>query len=178
MDCPAGRKISAGIVVCGRDLSLQQQEQKQDPTACHLSIANYHIEKTVNGQPQRGFPSQTGWLDYQVVLLAGDLWHAHGVLKALKPGENVSPNTDLYQDGIIEPAGIRFFGFCVSNDVMPFSVEGLKKESVKEGVISLESMMGQKVEVSTLVVSPNSDQRVEPPENQVGHPSLPNQPPI
>lgn len=147
-------KIDAGFPRGEYLLLENRQPNGYDSRIPHGGIAIWHIDENAS-QNTRGYPGQDedSWPEngnhYRVALLpadgdyhlergvnqgdAHDLWHASSSHTELKSGgDDVYPNTDSYQDGLITPTGIRIFGFSSSKNTMTFEVTGLQTKRPTE----------------------------------------------
>jgi M6 family metalloprotease-like protein len=111
----------------------------------------WHIDDSIEGNDQRGYPGQFGWpgngRHYRVAVASAD--RKYDLEKGdntgdendfwlmgneLQPGEfeyeatNFSkyPNTNSYQGGSIFPTGIRIYNISQSGNVMSFMVSGME----------------------------------------------------
>lgn len=143
-DSDAAYRIDTGFPN-GEYLLIENRQQNGfDSKLPHGGLAVWHIDENAN-QDVRGYPNQDEWPEngkhYKVALLSADgnydlergvnqgdvhdLWHALSANKELRSGGNKFPNTDTYQDGVVNATGTRIYGFSASNNVMSFKVEGI-----------------------------------------------------
>jgi M6 family metalloprotease-like protein len=134
-------------------------------------VAIWHIDDTT-GYNTQGYPGQGGWPGngnhYRVALLqadgnynlekgnnrgdSGDMHHAAGV-DAIGPGPGNHPNTDTYQDGIINVTGITISDVSASGPSMTFCLNGCTGLTAPSGL----SATSQSTSQISLSWSDNSD---------------------